>query len=168
MSLRVSDPQCEFHRRCVARPSEGTRLFTDHIFAAMVAYLATTYGGLNRSMPSKGIHRRGMLTPRQERLVTSRLLDDITDAPGLAELASICDLSRRHFIRTFKQTTGQTPHRWLLMQRINKAKVLLHDTKLSILEVALDCGFADQSHFTRVFSTYLGISPGEWRRQRDE
>ena len=153
----------------LARRRETTSLFLDHIFSAMVAHLAVTYGGLNRGdLRSESLGRRGMLTPIQERRVTSRLLDDLTGDPSLSELALLCGLSRSHFVRAFKQSTGLPPHRWLLVQRVRRAKILLHCTKSPIAEIALACGFADQSHFTRVFSRIFGISPGAWRRQRED
>jgi AraC family transcriptional regulator len=57
------------------------------------------------------------------------------------------------------------PHRWLLMHRAKRAKDLLRGMKMPIAEIAGACGFADQSHFTRVFSKAFRISPGAWRRQ---
>ena len=153
----------------LAKPGEATSLFADHVFSAMVAHLAVTYGGLNRGdARPESPGRRGMLTPLQERRATSRILDDLAGDPSLSELALLCGLSRSHFVRAFKQSTGLPPHRWLLMQRVKRAKTLLHDTKRSIADIALECGFADQSHFTRVFSKMLAISPGAWRRQRED
>jgi AraC family transcriptional regulator len=57
------------------------------------------------------------------------------------------------------------PHRWLLTQRGNRAKALLRETSMPIADIAVTCGFADQSHLTRVFSKAFRISPGAWRRQ---
>ena len=74
--------------------------------------------------------------------------------------------SPSYFIKAFKTTTGRTPHRWLQEYRVGKAKGLLLRS-LSIAEIALECGFADQSHFTRVFRNVTGTPPGMWRRQRD-
>ena len=84
----------------LARPEEGTALFSDHVFSAMVAHIAVTYGGLDPGyLQSPGSRRRGMLSPAQERHVVSLLLDDIAGDPGLSELASLCGLSRAHFQR---------------------------------------------------------------------
>ena len=82
----------------------------------------------------------------------------------LSQLAEKCGLSTRHFARAFRQSTGVPPHRWLLSRRVDRAKDLLRDPALSLAEVALACGFADQSHFTRMFTTLVGLSPGLWRR----
>jgi AraC-like DNA-binding protein len=59
---------------------------------------------------------------------------------------------------------GIAPHRWLLNRRVELAKDLLRDRESSLSEIALRCGFADQSHFTRVFTRRAGVSPGSWRR----
>jgi AraC family transcriptional regulator len=152
----------------LARPEHATALFTDHVFLAMVAHLAGMYGGLdNRDLRAEAAPTGRMLTRLQERRVTSRLLDDLAGDPSLSELAALCGLSRSYFIRAFKQTTGMPPHRWLLMQRVKRAKDLLRGTKLSIADVAVACGFADQSHLTRVFTALAGLSPAAWRRLRD-
>ena len=148
------------------RPAEGNRLFADHTFSAIVLYLATEYGGLEAAAMPPKLLRRGRLTLSQKRNVTDRLLNDLNDVPGIAELASMCKLSQSHFVRDFKQTTGLPPHRWLLMQRVKRAEILLQDTKMQVSEIALECGFADQSHLTRVFTKAVGVSPQAWRRQR--
>jgi AraC family transcriptional regulator len=113
------------------RPAEGNRLFVDHVFSAILHYLATQYGGLQiEPVKAPALRRRGMLTPLQERDVTSRLLDDLSNVPGVLELATICRLSRSHFLRAFKQSMGLPPHQWLLVKRVERAKVLLNGTRL--------------------------------------
>jgi methylphosphotriester-DNA--protein-cysteine methyltransferase len=71
---------------------------------------------------------------------------------------------RRYFAKAFKQTTGAPPHVWLSMKRIGRAKQLMNETNLGLAEIALACGFVDQSHFTRTFVKSVGCSPGKWRR----
>jgi AraC-like DNA-binding protein len=150
----------------LARPEQAPTLFTDHVFLAMLTHLATTYGGLDAGGPHSYAPPRGrLLSPLQERRVISRLLDDVARDTSLDELAQLCGMSRSHFIRAFRQVTGLPPHRWLTTQRVKRAKSLLRGTKMPITEIALTCGFADQSHLTRVFSKVFGISPGAWRRQ---
>jgi AraC family transcriptional regulator len=68
------------------------------------------------------------------------------------------------FSRAFKQSTGIPPHQWLLDRRVETAKDLLRRSCLSLTDIALTCGFSDQSHFTRVFVRACGVSPGVWRR----
>jgi AraC family transcriptional regulator len=150
-------------------PDEVTPLFADHIFAAIVAHLALTYGGSNSRPPKRmDLRRRRVLTPFQERRVTNFLLQDLKVNFGLPELASLCGLSRSHFASAFRQTMGVPPHRWLLMKRVNRAKELLYKTQVPVSQIAAECGFADQAHLTRVFKKAFGVGPAGWRRDRQE
>ncbi len=90
----------------------------------------------------------------------SHLADDV----GLDTLAAIADLSPKHFARAFRQSTGMPPHRWLIERRIDRAKALLRTADLSLAEISLACGFADQSHFTAAFRKLVGFTPGGYRR----
>jgi AraC-like DNA-binding protein len=109
---------------------------------------------------------RGGLAPWQAQRAKELMNANLDGKLPLSRLAEECGLSTRHFARAFRQTTGVPPHRWLLGRRVDRAKDLLHDPALSLAEVALACGFADQSHFTRMFTTVVGLSPGLWRRMR--
>jgi AraC family transcriptional regulator len=86
----------------------------------------------------------------------------------LADVARECRLSSSHFQRAFHRTVGMPAHKWLLSRRIELAKEKLRDGRSSLSDVALACGFSDQSHLTRVFKRLVGISPGAWRRVLDE
>ena len=86
----------------------------------------------------------------------------------LNEVARECRLSVSHFSRAFRRSMGVAPHSWLLTRRVEAAKEKLRDDRLTLLDVALACGFADQSHLTRVFTRVVGISPGAWRRALGE
>jgi AraC-like DNA-binding protein len=109
---------------------------------------------------------RGGLAPWQARRAKELLNANLDGKLPLSQLAEECGLSTRHFARAFRQSTGVPPHRWLLSRRVERAKELLHDAALSLAEIALACGFADQSHFTRTFTTLVGLSPGLWRRMQ--
>ncbi len=145
-----------------ARPHEVNRLFIDHVTLAMQIHIADAYGGMRFSQGPA----RGGLTPGQ----LERVLDLIRHDPGnelrLAELAGACNLSVSYFSRAFKQSTGTTPHRWLMAYRIELARELLNDGELAIAQIAERCGFADQAHLTRVFTAAIGTTPGLWRRGR--
>ncbi|WP_158156792.1 AraC family transcriptional regulator [Pseudomonas sp.] len=104
------------------------------------------------------------LSPWQERRAKHMMLEQLSGDLSIADVARACSLSRSHFSRAFKKATGQAPRDWLLQARIERAKTLLADRALSIARVGLDCGFADQSHFTRVFTRCLGTTPFAWRR----
>jgi AraC-like DNA-binding protein len=82
----------------------------------------------------------------------------------LQELAQAAGLSQWHFLRQFKKYVGMTPHLWLVQHRILKAKRLLRAGE-PLVNIAMQCGFADQSHFTRHFKKALGVTPQNYRQQ---
>jgi AraC-like DNA-binding protein len=94
------------------------------------------------------------------------MFEDLSNTPALEELAAACGLSAGYFARAFKRTTGLPPHKWLVAQRVAKARELLEGSDRAISDIAAACGFADQSHLTRAFSRQLGASPAAWRRMR--
>lgn len=145
----------------IARREEMSQLFIDHMMLALHAHLARTYGGMRDAER----RRSGGLAPWQERLAKELFAADLTGAQTLGDVADECRLSTTHFARAFKASTGMTPHGWLQARRVERARDLLA-TDLSLAEIALECGFADQSHFTRVFSRIAGNTPGSWRRYR--
>lgn len=143
-----------------AQPSEMSPVCADHVASALQAYLKRTHNVVSLQPPAA----RGGLAPWQLRRAKEMLLSRLDEPISLAELARACSLSPGHFARAFRQTTGQPPHRWLMEQRIEKAKQLLVGKTLSLAQIAQTCGFADQSHFTRVFAQLVRSSPGQWRR----
>jgi AraC-like DNA-binding protein len=142
-------------------PEQASRLFVEHVTLAVGIHVAKSYGGM------KPLARpvRGGLAPWQMKRVEDTLAANLEGDLSLADLANDCGVSASHFSRAFRQSTGLSPHQWLLRHRVKLAKALLRDRTLSLSDVALSCGFADQSHFNRVFSRLVGISPGAWRRQ---
>jgi AraC-like DNA-binding protein len=146
----------------IERPDEANALFVDHVTLAFRLHVAQTYGGLQVTPPAS----RGGLAPWQERRAKELLEANLDADIPLATVARECGLSLSYFPRAFRTSVGMPPHRWLLQQRVARARDLLHTSPLSLAEVALACGFADQSHFGRVFAQLTGTSPGAWRRQQ--
>ena len=136
-------------------------LVTDHIVIAMVGHLASTYGGL--SLPTSPV--RGSIESSAVQRAAEMLLDDIRADIGLTTLASACGLTVRQLQRAFFGRFGTTPHRWRADRRMELAKERLEFSDASLSDIADLCGFADQSHFTRVFSQLVGVSPGVFRRR---
>jgi AraC-like DNA-binding protein len=101
----------------------------------------------------------------QEARAKDMLLAKSQGNVSIEEIASACNLSRSYFIHAFRETTHRTPHQWLLERRIDRARDLLKHSDYSLSEIAIACGFSDQSHFTRIFSQWVGVPPGAWRRQ---
>ena len=140
-------------------PGQANRLFVDHVLWAVGVHVAQTYGGL-RPM-SRPV--RGGLAPWQERRAKEFIASNLCGV-SLNDVARECRLSRAHFSRAFHRSVGVPPHNWLIEQRIVLSKEKLRDDRLSLAEVAAECGFSDQSHLTRHFNRIVGVSPGAWRR----
>jgi AraC family transcriptional regulator len=148
----------------LSRPDQANRLFVDHVTLAVGVHVAQTYGGMRPvSRPV-----RGGLAPWQVRRAKDILSASLDGGVPLQEVARECRLSVSHFSRAFRRTMGVAPYAWLLTRRIDLAKEKLRDRQLSLSDVALACGFADQSHLTRLFRRMVGVSPGAWRRALDQ
>jgi AraC-like DNA-binding protein len=140
---------------------QASRLFVDHVTLGIGYHVAATYAGMRQvAKPA-----RGGLASWQERRAKELMNANLDGDVPLKKLAAECSLSVSHFSRAFRASTGMTPHRWLLAHRVEAAKVLLRQRDKPLSDVALACGFADQSHFTRAFANATGISPGAWRRE---
>jgi AraC family transcriptional regulator len=136
------------------------RVFADYLTMAFAAYLAEAYGGMQPAPCTS----KGGLTPWQERQAKDMMAADLTGGTSLAMIAAACGLSASHLARAFRRSVGTPPHAWLNKQRTGRAMVLLRERRLSLSEIALECGFVDQSHFTRVFVRRVGLAPSAWRR----
>ena len=79
-------------------------------------------------------------------------------------MAELAQLSPYHFSRAFKQTFGVPPHQYLTSRRIERAKSLLAQRKLSVTEIGLDVGFSETSSFTSAFRKVTGETPTDYRR----
>ena len=149
--------------RCSAQADPSARLYVEQALDLLCTHLLRAHSSLAQAIPPS---TKGRLAPWQGRRSKEMLLAHIDGRIGLDELAQACGLSRSHFARAFKTTTGVTPMQWLVSQRIDRAKTLLLNSALPIDEVAHHCGFTDQSHFTRAFLKVMGDTPGAWRRIR--
>jgi AraC family transcriptional regulator len=143
------------------RPGEASKLFTDHVTLAMLTHLCGAYGGARSGTPFPKGGMTRLQASRAKEFLGAHCADDLS----LIEAARACGLSRGHFTKAFRVATGLTPHQWLQRYRIDKAKHLLLNPALTIADIAVSCGFADQSHLTRVFSRLVGDTPAAWRRR---
>jgi serine phosphatase RsbU (regulator of sigma subunit) len=103
------------------------------------------------------------LTPASVRRVTELVYEKIEDELSLDEMAQSVELSRAHFARMFRKSTGESPHQFVLRQRIERAMTMLRSDDARVLDVAVACGFKTQTHFARVFRHVCGVSPTEYR-----
>jgi len=82
---------------------------------------------------------------------------------SLAMISDELGISQYYFCRLFKQSTGMTPHAYLIQQRVERSKQLLRLKEYSIIDIVIECGFANPSHFAKWFRRYTGISPKQFR-----
>ncbi|HEX7856166.1 MAG TPA: AraC family transcriptional regulator [Sphingobium sp.] len=125
--------------------------------------------GASRSDASSGwasevAPARPVLAPWQVRLAMNTMLADLPNSITISDLAASCRLSLSYFVRAFANSVGMSPYAWLLRKRVDRSKILLQQTGLPLAHIALECGFADQSHFTKIFARMEGTTPARWRR----
>jgi AraC family transcriptional regulator len=136
------------------------RLFLDSVEQALAVALVNNYSVRHRSVRT---HRGGLGSARLRRIkefVHAKMEDEFT----LGEMAKSVKLSTAHFSRMFHKSTGESPHRFVLRHRVERAKELLRVAEARVLDVAVACGFKTQQHFARVFRSMCGVSPTEYRQ----
>jgi len=143
--------------RIVGFPSG--RLFLDSMEQAIAATLVDAFAGQSRSAPPL----RGGLGPARLRTIKELVHARIEEELTLVEMAQSVDLSPAHFARMFRKSAGETPHQFVLRNRIERAKEMLRAPEARVLDVALACGFKTQQRFARVFRHMCGTSPREYR-----
>ncbi|NOT56851.1 MAG: helix-turn-helix transcriptional regulator [Deltaproteobacteria bacterium] len=122
------------------------------------------YSG-TRPSPAEGT---GGLSPYKLRRTISYIKDHLEQDLSLVTLAAVVETSVAHFGRMFKQATGRSPHQYVLRCRMERARQLLVETDLSLAELALQVGCADQSHFTALFRAHFGLTPKAYRAHGGE
>jgi AraC family transcriptional regulator len=127
--------------------------------------LATRLLAAHTGAPATFEPATGGLSPHALRRTIERLRSDKDADVSLAALASDAGLSRFHFCRAFKESTGLSPHAWLRQQRLERAMNRLCETDASIELVAAELGYASQTAFTAAFKKLTGETPSEWRRR---
>jgi AraC family transcriptional regulator len=104
------------------------------------------------------------LTPARLRRVHAHVAANLSRDLTIRDLAGCVGLSPSHFGRAFKAETGQSPYAYVLRMRVERVQQLLRHGSLSLAEIAIDCGFATQSHMTETFRRSTGLPPAQWRR----
>jgi AraC family transcriptional regulator len=138
----------------------GGKLYAETAAQLLAVHLLRRYTCTPVSIPEP---TQG-LTRRQLDRVLEFLLAHLSEDLSLGSLANQSGFSAYYFARLFRLATGQSPHQFVLRQRIARAQRLLHETELPVAQVAAACGFASQSHLTQVFKRYLGHTPRAYRR----
>jgi AraC family transcriptional regulator len=144
---------------------EGNTVLDALFRQRLMDLLATRILAAHTGVPTSFEPTLGGLAPHALRRAIERLRSDSDADVSLAALASDVGLSRFHFCRAFKESTGLSPHAWLRQHRLEQAMNMLRDTDTSIVSVAAQLGYASQTAFTAAFKKLTGETPSDWRRR---
>ena len=144
----------------IEAPGLNSRLYVDTLLMLLLTRLMRAS---NFATPRQPAYVKGGLPNWRLKRAIEVLETNQTKTPSLAEIAGPLRLHPTFFCRAFKQSTGLSPHRYLLEHRVNRAKEMMKDQKRTLTEIALNCGFSGSSQFSVVFKRITGISPRGYR-----
>jgi AraC family transcriptional regulator len=150
----------QVHGELVRR--KASPIFLQGIAQAIAIHLARNYTELVNAPRSGSPSLPGYKLQQ----ITDWMREHIAEDFNLEQLAARAGLSKFHFHRLFKRAVGESPSRYHIDQRMHEAKRLLRETKQSVVDVALEVGYANPSHFAQLFRRETGLSPSDYRRQR--
>lgn len=126
----------------------------------LIAMMVDIRNNISWSKPNR---KRLSLPEKTLKAIVNHIESEISTAISVSEMAEIATQSRFHFARTFRASTGRSPHSYILDSRLRRAELLLSETSASLSQIANDSGFNSQSHFTTTFKKRIGITPGQYR-----
>ncbi len=148
------------HQELMAGFPSG-RLFGEYMG---LSFATTFLTRLSATAQRNGSYRGG-LSPAKLRLVKAFVNDNLASSLSLTDIASLVQMGPCHFARAFKESTGVSPHQYVLRRRIDRAIEMLKDERSSLAGIAYDLGFSSQGHFTTVFRKFTGTQPSSYREQ---
>jgi len=145
----------------------GGELYAEALANALAVHLLREHSSLGEKARRKvASEPKGGLSGRQLKKATHFIGDNLASGDlSLAGIARAASLSERHLLRLFKESTGFSPHQYVIRERVERARGLLAKTDLAVGEVARLVGFADQSHLGRHFVRSVGVTPARFRRE---
>jgi AraC family transcriptional regulator len=161
----IRDPVIEAITLNLAREAAGGspsgRLYAESGCEFLAHHLIYRYSSLSRAPPRSV----GGLSSRRLRLVSEYIEDTLGQPIKLRELAALAGISARHFERAFRQSTGSSPHAYVMERRLHMARdLLVNQPELPIEQIALRLGFSSSSHFSSAFRRRIGFTPTEFRK----
>jgi len=162
--LDAQDPVLDWVSRQLAHEvsngAPGGRLCFDALALQAGVHLLRNYATLAFKPP----RAQGRFAPAQARLIEDYIEHNLARNITLEELARVCNCTPAQFARKFRVHYRMRPHAFVQQRRVEKARSLLGRGGMALKEIALECGFADQSHLNRVFRKWSGCSPGQYRQ----
>jgi AraC family transcriptional regulator len=161
----VRDPVIEAITLNLAREaadgSPAGRLYAESGCEFLAHHLIHRYSNLSQTPPRS----MGGLSSRRLRLVLEYIEDTLSQPIRLRELAALARISARHFERAFRQSTGSSPHGYVIDRRLHRARdLLINQPELPIEQIALRLGFSSSSHFSSAFRRRTGLAPTDFRK----
>ena len=139
----------------------GSRLYTESLATALSVHLLRHYCAFEQKIPTYS----GGLPKYKLRQAIEFINENLDKEIRLADISTLLDMSQHYFCRQFRQSMGIPPYQYVLQQRMERAKWLLKQQKLSIADIALECGFANQSAFSNAFRKVMGVSPKAYQQK---
>jgi AraC family transcriptional regulator len=136
------------------------KLYGESLGTALAARLVQNYAVSKPSLEFKA----NTLAQSQLERVIDYIKANLTQDLSILDLATLTGMSESHFSRSFKRSMGIAPYQYLMQQRVKRAKQLLEKKSIAISTIALDCGFANQTHLTKVFRQMTGMTPKAYQK----
>jgi len=159
----VPDPQIEYIIRALEADLKaglpGGKLFGESLLCALAVRLLRSYS----VSPPRGPKRKNGLPRARLNRVMEYIEANLDGKITLTALAETAGMSAHYFTELFKQSVNVPPQQYVLRRRIERARNLLNNPRVTVLEAAVRCGFSDQSHFTKIFRRIVGVTPTGYR-----
>ena len=165
LQAKLQDPAAQqLMTLLIADANEGyttERLYTEYLAQALAVRML--FLGRGETKPQTNDRGTYGLPRHVLRRIIERMRSFDSDL-SLQALANESGYSRVHFVRMFRAATGSSPHNYLLNLKLERARELLKNPSLSLIDIALDCGFSSHSHMSRLFHKFVGATPSAFRR----
>ncbi|MBO9579627.1 MAG: helix-turn-helix transcriptional regulator [Sphingobium sp.] len=154
------------HHGAGERVLKGRRRFmrSGHSFRSKEAEMTACGHDGGEGAGSRNMQGRARLAPWQIKIAEAEIAKQIYGRFNIDDVAASVRLSPSHFAKAFRNSVGVTPSSRFRSVRLAQTMTLLRESDLTITEIAVHCGFTDESHFSRSFTHVTGITPGKWRR----
>ena len=137
------------------------RLFGESLSLALLSYLAGNYAERRLT-----IEANARISPAQKRRVLHFIRENLDTDIAVSDLAACVGVTSAHFSRVFRASFGMSPYRFVMQERVAKAKAMLEESRWSIGKIAVELGFPTHSHFTKIFHRITGATPSQFREGR--
>lgn len=147
----------------LANPGFGQDLLLDGLCRCIAIWLAREFGGVT-ALKTDRIH----ISVAKVRRVIDYVESNLGNRILIEDMANVAGISKWHFARAFKKSTGQSPYQFVKSRRLLRAQSLIERCDSSLADIALQCGFANQAHFTTAFNQEMGMPPGRFKQLQQE